>query len=40
MSKQKDQFIALLGELFQLNQAELDIGEADYIGKVLELVAQ
>lgn len=26
MSKQKDQFIALLGELFQLNQPELDFG--------------
>ncbi|MBP8885128.1 MAG: hypothetical protein KBG74_12390, partial [Pseudomonas sp.] len=26
MNKQKDQFIALLGELFQLNQPELDFG--------------
>lgn len=26
MSKQKDQFIALLGDLFQLNQPELDFG--------------
>lgn len=26
MSKQKDQFIALLGDLFQLNQSELDFG--------------